>query len=554
MRLKKRLICLAMMSLPYGITSASPWPEANPDKVATPLNQSLIVEVLANDVGSGLTLTKVNANSTRGGSIQLNEDKQTVTYQPAIGFIGNDEFWYDFEDAEGRANAAKVSVNVGSSGNVKPEEWPVAEVDKISITSSDIIYLGVLENDTGSGLTIKSFNEWSLNGGKVTVSSDNTSLTYKTLIPESEWPTTDEFWYVIEDSWGRTNAAKVEIALGYGEQPEAWPSSTVDTSVTTKNTPVSINVLSNDEGIGLSLKSVNKSSVKWGSIVIDGDKAVYTPRYDFAGSDEFWYVFEDAWGRTNSAKVSVTVKSLATASTLNDTGVRTCGDYAFDTSNVHNNDLTDCTASQDSNGDPIPPGQDALSGRDVTNNDDSDGVAGFSFTKLGSTGEALPVNATEWSCVKDNTTGLIWESKKGKGLGVGAAGLHSADDRFTTNADNAANARCFGRTDSGPGDTENSCYVNRFADRVNAEGLCGITDWRMPVYLELESLVNYGDPDTAIDTTFFPNTHETDYYQSASVSAQNNISTFNLSFGTGETLINSRAIYARLVSNSAQSE
>ena len=550
MRLKKRLICLAIMSLPYGMTAASPWPEANPDNVSTPLNQSLIVKVLSNDTGSGLSLTKVNANSTRGGTILLNDDKQTVTYQPAVGFKGDDEFWYDFEDDEGRANAAKVTVSVGS--DEAPAAWPVAVIDDATVTEPQSIQVPVLANDIGSGLTIKSANEWSQNGGKVTIGADKKTLSYATLIPESEWPTSDEFWYVIEDSWGRTNAAKVKVLLGYGEAPEAWPSSSVDTAVTTKNTPISINVLDNDEGIGLSLKSVNESSVKWGTIRIDGDKAVYTPRYNFAGSDEFWYVFEDAWGRANSAKVSVTVKSLSTASALNDTGVRTCGDYAFDTSGIHNNDLINCTAAQDGDGDPIPAGQDALSGRDVTNNDDSDGVAGFSFTKLGSAGEALAADAAEWSCVKDNTTGLIWESKKGKGLGVGAAGLHSADDRYTTNADNAPNARCFGFTWE-YGNTEASCYVDRFAARVNAEGLCGITDWRMPVFSELESLVNYGNPDVAIDTTFFPNTHEVDYYQSATVSADNNISTFNVSFGTGESLINSRAIYARLVSNSAQS-
>ena len=61
-------------------------------------------------------------------------------------------------------------------------------------------------------------------------------------------------------------------------------------------------MLANDVGEGLSLKSVNESSTKWGRVVINGDKLVYTPRYNYTGSDEFWYVFEDAWGRgTGSA-------------------------------------------------------------------------------------------------------------------------------------------------------------------------------------------------------------------------------------------------------------
>lgn len=555
MKLKRCWLYLALLSACYGFqANASPWPEANPDSVTTSVDQSLTIEVLKNDVGEGLTLIAVNATTTAGGSALLSADKQTVVYQPRTGFTGSDEFWYDFEDTEGRKNAAKVTVNVSDDTDVgeKPVQWPVATTDTMTVTDSQNTAVSVLTNDIGSGLSIKTANEWSLNGGRITVNADKQSLSYATLIPQSEWPTTDEFWYVIEDAWGRTNAAKVTVSLGYGEAPEAWPSSLLDNATTLINTPVSINVLENDEGTALKLKSVNQSSVKWGTIVIDGDKLVYTPRYNFAGSDEFWYVFEDAWGRTNSAKVKVSVRSLVMASTLNDTGVKNCGDYAFESSGIHNNDLTDCTATQDGDGDPIPPGQDALTGRDVTDNDDRDGVAGFSFTKLGGAGEPLPSNAAEWSCIKDNTTGLIWESKKGKGLGVGAAGLHSADDRFTNvYANDTANASCFAFEFSNPDAT---CYVESFVARVNAEGLCGITDWRLPVFPELESLVNYGNPDVAIDTAYFPNTILNDHYQSASLNPLSDVSIFNLSFLTGETIVNNRAVHVRLVSNSALSE
>ena len=39
----------------------------------------------------------------------------------------------------------------------------------------------------------------------------------------------------------------------------------------------------------------------------------------------------------------------------------------------------------------------------------SDTVA--DFTKISSTGQKLPVNATSWSCVLANRTGLMWEVK-----------------------------------------------------------------------------------------------------------------------------------------------
>lgn len=72
-----------------------------------------------------------------------------------------------------------------------------------------------------------------------------------------------------------------------------------------------------------------------------------------------------------------------------------------------------------------------LSGLSVNNNDDSDGHAGFSFTKLDANGNELLANATDWSCVKDNVTGLIWEVKQGGNGTVGDEGLHDADDTYT---------------------------------------------------------------------------------------------------------------------------
>lgn len=274
----------------------------------------------------------------------------------------------------------------------------------------------MLLNDDDVGLRVTSVNAYSSNGGMVKINDDQQSLSYKSLKPPSEWPYTDTFWYVLTDNWGRTNSAKVTLTVDYSAPPEAWPQANLDGESTFVNTPVVVNVLANDVGEGLSLKSVNESSTKW-------------------GSDEFWYVFEDAWGRTNSSKVTVDVsRNLSVARIpLNDTGLTTCGDYTgkqFSHEANHNNALGDCTAATDSDGDNIPTGQDATLGRDATSPDYSDGEAGFSFTKLDASGNNLPATAASWSCVKDNHTGLIWESKQGLGQGVGSAGLHSADDKY----------------------------------------------------------------------------------------------------------------------------
>jgi len=117
----------------------------------------------------------------------------------------------------------------------------------------------------------------------------------------------------------------------------------------------------------------------------------------------FGVVAQDADGNTSemSAAASVLYQVAATpvaTGKLNDTGITQCAD-------VSTNGLS-CPVTN-------YPNQDAQHGRDVTANDDSDGHAGFSFTKLDTNGNELLANATDWSCVKDNVTGLIWEVKQG---------------------------------------------------------------------------------------------------------------------------------------------
>lgn len=157
------------------------------------------------------------------------------------------------------------------------------------------------------------------------------------------------------------------------------------------------------------------------------------------------------------------------------------------------------------------PGQDGASGRDTNVNDPNDGVAGFSFTKLDAgTGAELNSTATEYGCVRDNVTGLIWEHKTNN---PASQDWHSGKAYFTwydtntnTNgghpgedADNTLCARSLIK-----GDTQDLINIS------NSEQLCGITKWRLPTLEELRSIVNYQVkrgtlPQPAMtDQTYFP--------------------------------------------------
>ena len=199
---------------------------------------------------------------------------------------------------------------------------------------------------------------------------------------------------------------------------------------------------------------------------------------------------------------------------LNDTGIDWCADGS--------RNFLDC---------PVDgyPWQDAQDGRDATHNDDSDGHAGFSFTKLDANGNPLPSTATHWSCVRDNVTGLVWEVKTDDG------GLRDKDWTYSWyNPDSATNGGSVGYADYG-----NNCYdasrcdTHKFVADVNAQGLCGARDWRLPGVRELLSIVANDRVGPAIDTRYFPNTQPWGVVWSSSPHASNSSHAWIVGFDGG---------------------
>lgn len=179
---------------------------------------------------------------------------------------------------------------------------------------------------------------------------------------------------------------------------------------------------------------------------------------------------------------------------LNDTGIVNCGDDGY-------NEWFCPVATH--------PGQDAEYGRDVTHYDNSDGHAGFNFTKLDDRGNPLPASATNWSCVKDNVTGLIWEVKTDDG------GLQDKDWSYSWyNPDNNTNGGYAGWENGGycPG---GGCNTYAYVQAVSVLGLCGASNWRMPTIKELVNITSLDRFSPSIDTDYFPMTVDNLYWSSS---------------------------------------
>lgn len=248
-----------------------------------------------------------------------------------------------------------------------------------------------------------------------------------------------------------------------------------------------------------------------------------------------------------SDSVFITIKPslppvVESTTKINDTGITSCGDYARGHSGISNNDVI-CQLLSDSQGDPVPSGQDGTSGRDISAFND-DGRKGFSFTKLDARGNVLPSSATQWSCVKDNVTDLIWESKTDDNT------LHDKDDSFVwyesdprigngglpgyeraSEYDSSkTDQTCFGFIS---GINTSYCNTKAFVNRVNSASYCGSNNWRLPTREELNSLVDY-ETSPKIDTGYFPLIQNNYYWTSVPYAYLNkHVWTISFQYGGG---------------------
>lgn len=221
---------------------------------------------------------------------------------------------------------AALTVGVGLLQSAYGSPWPTGVSDSVTVSTGQRVYIPVLANDLGDGLSLIEVNTTTVALGSVEMNSSQTALYYESA---AGFTGDDSFWYAFEDDQGRTNATQVFLKVfsfeggGGGETTEptdnyeGWPAANVDNVTTPKNTALTVNVLDNDFGDRLSLTKVNDWTVKAGRASIQGDSIFYTPHADFIGEDSFWYDFEDARGRKNSTqvKVSVTDGSLPSGET-----------------------------------------------------------------------------------------------------------------------------------------------------------------------------------------------------------------------------------------------
>ena len=171
------------------------------DSATTNRNQSVQIDVLANDEGSGLTVDSVG--NAANGTVSV--EGGGVLYTPNRDFTGSDTFTYRARDDRGTTSEATVTVTV-----MPFNRDPVANDDSASTPKNVPITIDVLANDSdpdGDALTIVSVNPEVTPYGRVVITADNRIL----YDPNPGWFGGDEFEYTVADGFGGQATARVVL-------------------------------------------------------------------------------------------------------------------------------------------------------------------------------------------------------------------------------------------------------------------------------------------------------------------------------------------------------
>jgi hypothetical protein len=253
--------------------------------------------ILSNDLSYNV-ISATLIISPANGILNLNTDG-SFTYNPNQHFNGIDTFAYQAGDGT-LTDTALVTLTI-----ISIQDIPVLADDFYTTTEEVMLFVpspGVLGNDNdndGDILTVITNTQPAT--GTIDMNT-NGSFFY---FPPENYNGAINFTYSATDGF-YTEQATVTITIF--PAPDA-PIAINDIYTTTENIPLSITapgVLSNDnDPDGDTLVVVNHSPAISGTITVEGDGSfLYTPSYNFYGTDTFTYTVSDG---TLTAQAVVTI-------------------------------------------------------------------------------------------------------------------------------------------------------------------------------------------------------------------------------------------------------
>jgi VCBS repeat-containing protein len=282
--------------------------------------------VLANDTGSGTltaSLLPGVTTSTKGAAISV-ATNGSYTYNPVSaavlralpqGITTTDTFNYQVSDEAPSIALGTVTITVTGVNDAPTPTNDTATIAASGVLNGSSLLVNDTDPDTGetASLTAVAASFTTTQGATVTINTNGTYVydprnsATLTGLPDGA-TAVDTFNYTVRDLNGATATGSASITVTGGNE---LPSAADDTASTLTNTPVTINILTNDSDpdgnpINLFPLPFNTTSAFGGSVSSGTgiSNLIYTPPTGFSGTDTFTYTITDG---TSSDTATVTI-------------------------------------------------------------------------------------------------------------------------------------------------------------------------------------------------------------------------------------------------------
>ncbi|MFW1224160.1 tandem-95 repeat protein [Vibrio parahaemolyticus] len=263
----------------------------------------------------------LNFSVSGNSNVLVSIENGIATISPTADWNGSETLTFTATDPSGESISQTVNFTVA----------PVADIvaDKATVVEDTSTVIKVLGNDTfeGDGKVVSLDTNNGPANGTVSVNPDG-SVTYT---PNDNYQGTDSFTYIVT-SGGVSESTTVSVDVTpVNDAPVAKD----DTAITDEDTPVTIDVLPNDNDIDGDKLSIQFASVPeaQGKVEIVDGKLVFTPAENFNGHAEIIYTVTDGQ-LTDEAKVTVTVNPVNDAPTIKVDAVESITEDAVSTDTV----------------------------------------------------------------------------------------------------------------------------------------------------------------------------------------------------------------------------
>ena len=292
-------------------------PVATNDVASTPKNTDIEINVLSNDTDSDGTINATTVRVVTGpthGTLSVDPVTGKITYTPTLNYLGSDAFTYEVCDngTPVFCDQADVAITV-----IQPNVSSPIATDDIATTNEDAaVEINVIANDTDPDGTINATTVSIVTGptnGTLSVNPVTGKITYT---PTANYSGSDAFTYQVCDNGIPVLCDQASVSITVNAVNDG-PTATDDVATVTEDTPLTINVVSNDtdlEGVVNATTVTIVTGPTNGTLSVDPvtGQVTYTPAANYSGSDAFKYQVCDNGtpALCDQASVSITVTAV----------------------------------------------------------------------------------------------------------------------------------------------------------------------------------------------------------------------------------------------------